>query len=77
MNTEKLNFTNQEAAALLTISANTLRNSRSTGSLCGREAPPFVKMGRKILYLKIDLMQWLNGFPKYNNTSEMNLGEVT
>lgn len=73
MNINKFNFTNQEAAELLTISANTLRNSRSTGILCGKEAPPFIKMGRKIIYLKADLMQWLESFPKYNNTAEAEL----
>ncbi|URQ87865.1 helix-turn-helix domain-containing protein [Pseudoalteromonas sp. SCSIO 43088] len=73
MNIHKFNYTNQEAAELLTISANTLRNSRSTGKLCGREAPPFIKMGRKIIYLKADLMQWLESFPKYNNTAEAEL----
>jgi hypothetical protein len=73
---EKFNCTNQEAAELLTVAANTLRNSRSTGKLCGREAPPFIKMGRKIIYLKVDLLQWLESFPKYSNTSEAQLSEV-
>jgi hypothetical protein len=73
---EKFNCTNQEAAELLTVAANTLRNSRSTGKLCGREAPPFIKMGRKIIYLKADLLQWLESFPKYSNTSEAQLSEV-
>jgi hypothetical protein len=73
---QKLNLTNQEAAELLTISANTLRNSRSTGTLCGREAPPFIKMGRKVIYLRVDLAQWLNSFPKYKNTSEVNFSEA-
>jgi hypothetical protein len=73
---EKFNCTNQEAAELLTVAANTLRNSRSTGKLCGREAPPFIKMGRKIIYLKADLLQWLESFPKYSNTSEAKLSEV-
>lgn len=76
MKIEKFNCTNQEAAELLTVAANTLRNSRSTGKLCGREAPPFIKMGRKIIYLKADLLQWLESFPKYSNTSEAQLSEV-
>jgi hypothetical protein len=74
--TDKYCLSNEEGAELLTISANTLRNSRSTGMLCGREAPPFIKMGRKIVYLKTDLMQWLESFPKHCNTSEAQLQEV-
>jgi hypothetical protein len=74
--TDKYCLSNEEGAELLTISANTLRNSRSTGVLCGREAPPFIKMGRKIVYLKTDLIHWLESFPKYSNTSEAQLQEV-
>lgn len=70
MEERKLFEDNQEAAMLLHVSAHTLRNSRSTGTLCGRKAPPYIKMGGKVLYERADLLAWLDGFTKYNNTSE-------
>ena len=64
---------NTEAAELLNLSAHTLRNSRSKGTLCGRQAPPYIKMGGKVLYAQSDLLEWLDGFTKFNNTSEESL----
>ena len=64
---------NTEAAEFLNLSAHTLRNSRSKGTLCGRQAPPYIKMGGKVLYAQSDLLEWLDGFTKFNNTSEESL----
>jgi predicted DNA-binding transcriptional regulator AlpA len=38
------------------MSASWLRTSRSNGNL---EAPPFIKIGRSVRYLKTDLDKWL------------------
>lgn len=66
-------FANTEAAEFLNLSSHTLRNSRSKGTLCGRQAPPYIKMGGKVLYAQSDLLEWLDGFTKFNNTSEESL----
>ena len=66
-------FCNTGAAGVLHVSPNTLRNSRSKGTLCGRRAPPYIKMGGKVLYAQSDLLEWLDGFTKFNNTSEESL----
>lgn len=63
-------FSTREAAEFLHLSAHTIRNARSTGTLCGRQSPPYIKMGGKVLYARTDLLHWLNGFTKYNNTSQ-------
>jgi predicted DNA-binding transcriptional regulator AlpA len=47
-------LTDEEAAAYLKISPHTLRRDRG-----GSEGPPFVKLGRSVRYLKLDLIQWL------------------
>ena len=73
MDQNKMMLNNEEAAGILPVAANTLRNSRSTGILCGRKAPPFMKIGNRVYYLRADLEEWLGGFTKYNNTSEFAL----
>ena len=70
MNEDNVIYTNEGAADLLTCSANTLKNSRSTGILFGREAPPFIKLGRKVAYRRKDLLDWIASFPTFNNTTE-------
>lgn len=62
---------NNGASAYLAVAPTTLRNSRSTGLLCGLPAPKFRKMGRKVIYLTKDLDEWLAGLPTYQNTSKM------
>lgn len=44
--------------------------ARHTGTLYGQEPPPFLKIGRSVLYLKEDLDTWLNQFKKYSNVAE-------
>lgn len=70
-NIEPVNLDNNGAADYLTVGFTTLRNSRHTGLLCGLPAPQFKKMGRKVVYLKKDLDEWLDSLPSYQNTSEM------
>ena len=49
-----------EAAKYLQISASSLRKGRMNGALEGRmPVPPFVRLGRRIVYLRDDLDRWL------------------
>jgi len=48
-----------DAARLIGVSAATLRNSRSRGTLLGHEAPQWVKLGRKVRYRRRDLLEWV------------------
>jgi hypothetical protein len=62
----------KSAAFYLGIAEITLRNSRMTGLLGKCSAPKFRKIGRKVIYFKSDLDDWLLSLPVYSNTSEMN-----
>lgn len=53
-----------EAAALLGLSKNTLRNSRNTGQLLGVPAPRFIKMGVSVRYKGSTLREWRDQFPE-------------
>jgi predicted DNA-binding transcriptional regulator AlpA len=49
-----------QAARYLGISRSTLRQGRVLGPIIGRmPVPPFVKLGRRVVYLRDDLDQWL------------------
>ena len=51
-----------EAAAYLKISPHTLRQGRCSGHMPNRmTAPPFYRLGRRVVYLKADLLDWLRG----------------
>ena len=53
-------LTEQEAATYIGMSRSFLRQSRMDGKRANRTpGPPFMKIGRKILYLKDDLDAWL------------------
>ncbi len=53
----------QDAAAYLGISRVTLRQGRCEGRRENRmPPPPYVKIGRKILYIVEDLDRWLTSF---------------
>jgi hypothetical protein len=53
-------FSESDAAIYLGISRSTLRHGRSDGSRNNRmPPPPFVRAGRKIIYLRDDLDCWL------------------
>ena len=59
-------FTEAQAAEYLSISRSLLRQSRMNGFREGRlSGPPFIRLGsRSIRYLKEDLDQWLESFPR-------------
>ena len=73
---DKVIYTTEGAAAFLECSANTMKNSRSTGTLFGREAPRYIKMGRRVVYKRSDLLEWLESFPTYQNTTEEQMDDA-
>lgn len=56
---EKL-INNKQAAQWLKISSGTLSNSRNTGKLFGKIAPPYVKIGGSVKYDFMELKDWFN-----------------
>lgn len=58
---QKRGLTEPEAAIYLGVSRSTLRHGRCEGERDGRmPPPPFVRLGRKIIYLRDDLDAWLS-----------------
>lgn len=61
MEVKKQTLTEKEAAIYCGVSCAFLRQSRCDGNLKGRtQAPPWIKAGRKVLYLISDLDNWLD-----------------
>lgn len=52
-------LTSAEAADYINVSGSWLNQSRMTSST-QVDAPPFVRFGRNVRYLRADLDQWLN-----------------
>ena len=63
-------FTSAQAANEISIAESTLRKSRVTGILCGRPAPQYTKLGRRVIYDSEDLYYWLAQLPKGNCTQD-------
>jgi predicted DNA-binding transcriptional regulator AlpA len=61
----------KQTAKELSLAEITVRNSRTSGLLCGVPAPKFRKIGRKVVYFKKDIDDWLAALPAYQNTSEV------
>lgn len=58
-------LTEIETSQYIGMSRSFLRQSRMEGNRMGRTpAPPFIKIGRSIRYLKDDLDMWLESFRK-------------
>lgn len=60
----------KEAASHLGFSLSTLNNSRCTGLLAGRKAPPHKKIGKSIRYERKALETWLSQFEDQTSTSD-------
>lgn len=57
-----ITLTEIQAAQYLGISRATLRQGRCEGRRENRmPPPPYLKLGRKIMYIRTDLDQWLEG----------------
>lgn len=68
---EKRVFTEIETAAYLGMSRSYLRQSRMEGNRDNRTpAPPFIRIGRSIRYLKEDLDIWLDALPKHQQLNQ-------
>ncbi|SHO59187.1 helix-turn-helix transcriptional regulator [Vibrio quintilis] len=68
---EKRAYTEQETAAYIGMSRSFLRQARMEGHRGNRTvAPPFIKIGRAVRYLKEDLDQWLNNHTKLDHLSQ-------
>lgn len=60
---QKRCLSESEAAQYLRISRSALRQGRMDGARTNRmPPPPYVKLGKKILYLLDDLDQWLEAY---------------
>lgn len=61
----------KEASEYIGMSRSFLRQSRMDGNRENRTpAPPFLKIGRSVRYLKEDLDNWLNSFSKQTHCLE-------
>ncbi|NMU84762.1 helix-turn-helix domain-containing protein, partial [Vibrio parahaemolyticus] len=64
-NVEKRAYTEQETATYIGMSRSYLRQARMEGQRNNRTiAPPFIKIGRAVRYLKEDLDAWLDNHTK-------------
>jgi hypothetical protein len=69
--THKLRLDTHESASHINLASNTLRGSRVSGILCGVPAPTYRKIGRKVVYDRAILDQWLDQFANQPNTAGM------
>lgn len=68
---EKRAYTEQETAAYIGMSRSFLRQARMEGQRKNRTvAPPFIKIGRAVRYLKEDLDLWLDSQTKLDHLSQ-------
>jgi len=58
-----------DSAHYLSLAYGTLRTSRVSGILCGVPAPAYRKIGRKVVYDRVILDQWLDQFANQPNTA--------
>jgi predicted DNA-binding transcriptional regulator AlpA len=67
---DKRAYTEQETASYIGMSRSFLRQARMDGNRKGRTiAPPFIKIGRAVRYLKEDLDAWLDNQTKLTHLS--------
>jgi len=60
-------FTTRELAAFIHVNPETIENGRISGN---QNYPPFIKIGRRILYAESDVRVWLASFKKFHSTAE-------
>ncbi len=62
----------QEASAYIGMSRSYLRQARMEGNRDNRTpAPPFIKIGRSVRYLREDLDTWLNQFSRLEHLGQI------
>lgn len=68
MNTIKRALSEIEASEYISMSRSFLRQARMEGNRENRTpAPPFIKIGRSVRYLKDDLDAWLESFVRQSH----------
>lgn len=60
----------ENASLIIGFKPSTLKLSRVTGTLAGVEAPVFKKLGRKVVYEREVLEEWLDQFQPQQNTAQ-------
>lgn len=63
-------LSNKEASLYLSCASSSLKQSRSTGTLFGIQAPAYIKLGFNIRYKLTTLDSWLDQFAEQLNTSQ-------
>ena len=64
-------YTEQETSTYIGMSRSFLRQARMEGQRKNRtDAPPFIKIGRAVRYLKEDLDRWLDSHTKLDHLSQ-------
>jgi len=67
-NNQKRAFSEIEASHYISMSRSFLRQARMEGNRENRTpAPPFIKIGRSVRYIKDDLDAWLESFCKQSH----------
>lgn len=70
-------YTEQETAEYIGMSRSFLRQARMEGLRGNRTAaPPFIKIGRSVRYLKEDLDSWLDNHSKLEHVLQGELSNV-
>ncbi|GAA6153334.1 helix-turn-helix domain-containing protein [Pseudoteredinibacter isoporae] len=65
-------FTEQETSRYIGMSRSYLRQARMEGNRENRTpAPPFIKIGRSIRYLREDLDRWIDELGKYDHLGQV------
>jgi len=74
-NTDHL-LNSEQASKYLGVQTTTLKQSRHTGILFGKEAPRYLKMGRSTRYKLSSLLEFRRQFLEYRNTSEYRKNDI-
>ncbi len=65
-------LTEQETASYIGMSRSYLRQARMEGNRDNRTpAPPFIKIGRAVRYLREDLDNWIDQLGKYEHLGQI------
>ena len=63
-------LTSAEAAQLIGVANVTMKKSRCSGTLLGKPAPKFMKMGRVVRYEFSAIQWWLTQYRAFSTTGE-------
>jgi len=66
---QQSNLDTHESAHHIGLASSTMRASRVSGILCGVPSPTYRKLGRKVIYDRVVLDEWLSQFANQSNTS--------